>query len=140
MIREYNEADIDSVLKVWLAASVESHDFVEPRFWHDKLDDMRNVYLPNSEVYVYEHAGRVIGFYALADDQLAALFVEPQAQGGGIGMRLIMDARKKRDSLSFSVYKDNCRAIGFYRRCGFTIVDESTDPHTGHLQLTMSSH
>ncbi|WP_338166733.1 GNAT family N-acetyltransferase [Vibrio sp. 10N] len=140
MIREYTPQDTDSVLKIWLAASVESHDFLEPRFWYDKLDDMRNVYLPNAEVYVYELAGRVVGFYALVDNELAALFVEPQAQGSGIGMRLLMDARKKRDTLSFSVYKHNCRAIGFYHRCGFCIVDESTDPHTGHLQLTMSSH
>ncbi|MGR5094022.1 N-acetyltransferase [Vibrio maritimus] len=139
MIREYTDADTESILKVWLAASVEAHDFVEPMFWHQKLDDMREQYLPNSETYVFEQAGRVVGFYSLVDKQLAALFVEPQLQGGGIGMSLLLDARRKRDALSLSVYKDNCRAIGFYHRCGFTIVDESTDPHTGHLQLTMSS-
>lgn len=138
MIREFSEEDLDSVLKIWLSASVEAHDFVEPLFWHQRVDDMRNKYLPNSDTFVYERAGRVLGFYSLVNSNLAALFVDPQAQGDGIGMRLITDAREKSQALSLSVYKHNCRAIGFYHRCGFSIVDESFDPHTGHIQLTMS--
>ncbi|MGR5175558.1 N-acetyltransferase [Vibrio parahaemolyticus] len=138
MIREYRSEDRESVLKIWLRASVEAHSFVEPLFWHERLKDMRDQYLPNSETYVYERAGKILGFYSLVDDTLAALFVSPQAQGSGIGMTLLQDAQKRRESLSLSVYKDNCRAIGFYHRCGFAIVNESTDPHTGHRQLTMS--
>ncbi|MCY9871029.1 N-acetyltransferase [Vibrio barjaei] len=139
MIREFTEEDLDCVLKIWLSASVEAHDFVEPLFWHQRVDEMRNKYLPNSDTFVYERAGRVLGFYSLVNTNLAALFVDPQAQGDGIGMRLITDAKEKSQALSLSVYKHNCRAIGFYHRCGFSIVDESLDPHTGHIQLTMSS-
>lgn len=138
MIREFSEADLGSVLKIWLSASVEAHDFVESLFWHQRLNDMRDKYLLSSKTFVFERAGRVLGFYSLKKTNLAALFVDPQAQGDGIGMRLLTDAKQKSQALSLSVYKHNCRTIGFYHRCGFSIVDESLDPHTGHIQLTMS--
>ncbi len=43
-------SDIDAILTVWLDASVKAHDFIEPSFWQSQLDNMRDVYLPNSDV------------------------------------------------------------------------------------------
>ncbi|NMV23502.1 GNAT family N-acetyltransferase, partial [Vibrio parahaemolyticus] len=46
MIRKYNENDMDSVLEIWLNASVKAHDFISAEFWESQLENMRNIYIP----------------------------------------------------------------------------------------------
>ena len=75
MIRPFTASDMEAVLRIWLDASVRAHDFVPAQFWQEQLPAMRTVYLPFAQVWVYEDAGQVLGFYALVEDQLAAIFV-----------------------------------------------------------------
>ena len=84
MMRGYREADIDQILAIWLSASIKAHDFIEPDFWKSKVGDMREVYIPASETFVYEAEGQVVGFYSLYENNLAAIFVEPGSQGRGL--------------------------------------------------------
>ncbi|MEF2510091.1 GNAT family N-acetyltransferase, partial [Vibrio mimicus] len=85
MIRKYKESDLDSVLEIWLDASVKAHDFVDPEFWKSQVDNMRNLYIPASETYVYEIGSKIEVFYSLHENNLAAIFVQPELQGQGIG-------------------------------------------------------
>jgi putative acetyltransferase len=140
MIREFQAQDIDAVLAIWLQASCEAHDFIEPAFWQSKVDDMRNIYLPASEVYVYEHEEDVVGFVALYQQQIAALFVTPGLQGQGIGRQLLDCAKQKRQQLTLSVYKDNQSAYQFYLAQGFEQVSEQAEPHTGCSEYVMQLH
>ncbi len=73
MIRKYNDNDLDSILEIWLTASMKAHDFVSAEFWKSQVDNMRNIYLPASEICVYEMDSKVVGFYALYESNLAAL-------------------------------------------------------------------
>ena len=114
MIRKYNSNDLDSVLEIWLEASVKAHDFVSADFWESQVESMRNVYIPASEVFVYEIESKIVGFYALYENNLAAI-------------------------LSLSVYKENQASYQFYLSQGFTVVSEQRDEHTGHPEYTMSS-
>ncbi|MEX0780177.1 MAG: hypothetical protein WD037_10590 [Balneolales bacterium] len=59
MIREFTSTDMDQVLSIWLDASVQAHDFVDRYFWESKLDDMRDVYIPGSETFVYDDEGTI---------------------------------------------------------------------------------
>ncbi len=63
------------VLYIWLEASIKAHDFVSPIFWESQIANMKNIYLPASDVYVAKIDGEVVGFYAQYEDQLAAIFV-----------------------------------------------------------------
>ncbi len=137
MIRKYNENDLDSVLEIWLNASVQAHDFVSAEFWESQLDNMRNIYIPSSETYVYEVESKVIGFYALYENKLAAIFVASERQGEGIGKQLLSHAKAQRTVLSLSVYKENQASCQFYLSQGFKVVSEQLDEHTGHPELTM---
>ncbi len=107
MIRRSNENDTDTVLTIWLNTSIKAHDFIEAGFWHSQLDNMRNIYLSASEIWVYEQRGKVVGFYALYENTLAAIFVLPEFQGQGIGKSLITHAKGQRSELTLSVYKAN---------------------------------
>ncbi|GAA5138508.1 N-acetyltransferase [Alloalcanivorax gelatiniphagus] len=137
MIRDYRPADIDQVLAIWLAASIEAHHFIEPAFWQSKMGEMRNVYIPASETFVYEDEGVVVGFYSLYENTLAAIFVAPGSQGKGVGSVLLDDAKSRRAKLKLTVYKENAASIRFYRNNGFSVLQEQIDEHTGHSELIM---
>lgn len=137
MIRPYHPTDSDAVLDLWLKASILAHDFVPETFWREQLPAMRDLYLPQAETLVLEEKGHVLGFASLHEQRLAALFVSPDAQGRGLGRRLLDEAKRRRDSLELGVYRANARAVAFYRAGGFVTVDEKRDPHTGQPELTM---
>ncbi|SDL65145.1 putative acetyltransferase [Franzmannia pantelleriensis] len=137
MIRDFIASDMDSVLSIWLESSAEAHDFVDRAFWESKLDDMRNIYIPASETYVYKSGSEVKGFFSLHGDTLAAIFVAPGCQGEGIGQALMAKAKSLRERITLDVYKENKKTVDFYKRCGFRVVSEKADPHTGCAELVM---
>ncbi|MBN1333007.1 MAG: GNAT family N-acetyltransferase [Synergistales bacterium] len=107
MIRAYRQADIDKVLNIWLDASIKAHHFIEKEFWESKVIDMRESYLPASEIFVFEEDEIIKGFVALSGDTLAAIFVSPNEQGKGIGKQLIDKSKEVRRNLELTLYKEN---------------------------------
>lgn len=140
MIREYQEADINEVMDIWLSASIKAHCFVDAEYWQSKVSDMRRIYIPASETFVLESNGQIAGFYSLFGNTLAAIFVSPDMQGKGMGAALLDDAKKKREHLQLTVYKENVSSVRFYERHGFTSHGEQVDEHTGHPELIMEYH
>ena len=138
MIRKSNGSDIDLVLDIWLSASIKAHDFIEASFWESQVENMRNIYIPASETYVFESDSKVVGFYSLYENNLAAIFVHPEFQGKGIGKQLMSHAKTRNVRLTLSVYKENEDSYQFYLSQGFAVVSEQTDEHTGHQEYTMS--
>ena len=110
MIREFNQSDIDQIISIWLEASIKAHNFIDSEFWKSKINDMKEIYLPYAETYVFEEGNELKGFVSLLDDTLAALFVSPQYQGEGIGSQLISKSKSIRQKLTLTVYKENKRS------------------------------
>ncbi len=137
MIRKFQQSDIDQVINIWLDASVKAHDFVEKEFWESRVKDMREIYIPSAETYIYEEEYIIKGFVSLYNDTIAAIFVSPAFQGEGIGGKLMKKVKDIRDNLSLTVYKKNIKSIEFYHKCGFKIAREQIDEHTGHPELVM---
>ena len=139
MIRGFQNDDMDAVLAIWLAASNQAHDFMGEGYWAQHLEAMRHQYLPAAEIQVYEAGDGqgIMGFLAIHEDCLAALFVAPEAQGLGIGQALMAKAKSLRSSLSLSVYASNARSVAFYERCGFRCLSEGVDEATGALEILM---
>ncbi len=137
MIRPFQESDMPDVLDIWLNASLISHDFISDEFWKAKVEDMKNIYLPASETYIFEEEGKVLGFISLYGNSLAAIFVNPKSQGKGIGQELIKEAKTRRDELHLSVYAKNTNSVRFYLNCGFQEVNENIDTHTGEKEILM---
>ncbi len=125
--------------EIWLAASIQAHDFVPPDFWRSFAGKMEQDYLPASDnrVWVGLH-GRVEGFIALRGEKIEALFVDPAARGRGIGSSLLREAMDARESLRLFYYPANSSAGQFYRRHGFKEGKTDVDPLTGEPQREMS--
>lgn len=136
-IRGFETRDMDTVLDIWLRASIRAHDFVDREFWEARLEDVRDLYIPDSETYVYEKSGEVRGFFSLENFTLAALFVAPDSQGRGIGRCLLDRAKSLRIRLTLTVYKENRKSVRFYVRNGFVRTRERVDPYTGHKELVL---
>lgn len=139
MIRKYAPEDCDRILQIWLSASIEAHHFIEADYWESQVEDMRTLYLPAAETYVCEESSIITGFYSLMGNSLAAIFVSPEFQGKGVGKELIHHAKKQRDFLTLSVYKENELSYQFYLSQGFKKLREQTDEHTGHGEFLMSN-
>jgi len=139
MIRYFTPADEDAVIRIWLDASRAAHDFVEPGFWESRQSEMRTRHLPAAEVWVYDDdlTGEVVGFAALRDNFVDALFVDPRRQGEGIGFQLVEKIKTKHRQIDLHVFKENAPSVAFYRRQGFVETGEGVDPHTGHPEWHM---
>lgn len=137
MIRNFQQIDTETIVQIWLVASIKSHDFMAREYWQSKADDMRTIYIPASETYVYENKGIIEGFVSIYENTIAAIFVSSAQQGKGIGSELIEFAKSKYKDLSLCVYKSNAKSISFYKKHGFQEVCEQLDEHTNHLELKM---
>ncbi|OJA04822.1 N-acetyltransferase [Halomonas sp. QHL1] len=140
MIRKYREADIEQILDIWLSASIKSHSFVGSEFWKSKVSEMRDVYIPASETFVFEADEQIAGFYCLYGNTLAAVFVSPSLQGNGIGSALMDDAKSRRACLQLSVYRQNAPSINFYKKHGFISLVEQIDESTGQPEFVMENY
>lgn len=137
MVRDFEIADMDAVLAIWLDASLQAHPVVDPKFWQDELVNMRERYIPGSHTRVVVHDHACAGFSCIHGGSLAALFVAPVHQGKGLGALLVDDAKEGRDSLELAVYVQNERAVGFYERQAFRALQRRTDPQTGEAEWVM---
>ncbi len=129
--------DFQTIIDIWLDASIKAHNFIASDYWKSKVADMCNIYLPASDIYMAVINGQVVGFYAIYKNSIAALFVAPDKQGKGIGSILLDHAKSMNHALSLTVYKANQRAVDFYLHRGFVIQQEQVDPHTGQPELLM---
>ena len=140
MIRPFQESDTEAVVRLWLDALHTSHGFL-PVGVRDALEeDVRTLYLPMSDeivLYLDDATGRIDAFLAFAGDFLGALMVAPEAQGRGLGARLLRIARRMHPELSLTVYKENERAVAFYRRHGLAVCGERVEERTGCVELLM---
>ncbi|WP_104202059.1 GNAT family N-acetyltransferase [Billgrantia saliphila] len=138
MIRTANQSDIPQLVDIWLRASMLAHDFIAADFWQARAADMAQRYLPNAETHVLEVAGRVIGFASLNGDHLEALFIDPEVQSFGHGTHLMAHAMGVRKRITLCVYSRNVRAVSFYRRLGFQVVEERREPLSGESETLMA--
>jgi ribosomal protein S18 acetylase RimI-like enzyme len=84
---------------------------------------IRDVLLPNNEVWVAEEGGRVIGFLGLWTDFVSHLWVDPDHQNLGVGTALLERAKERRPSgLQLQVFQQNVGARRLYERHGFKLV------------------
>ena len=137
MIRPFAETDLAAVMELWLASNLQAHPFIAPSYWAEHLEEVKSL-LPQAEVYVDESGGVVNGFLGLmGQGEIAGLFVAAHARGQGIGTRRMRKAKELYDELSLSVYEKNARAVHFYRREGFQLVEKREDPDTGQVEYRM---
>jgi GNAT superfamily N-acetyltransferase len=120
ILRPATSADAERVTEIFLTSRLTAmpwlakpHTDDETRRWH------ANVLLPRGTVVVAERDGEVAGFADPAGGWLNALYVDPPAQGTGIGSALFTHSMALQPSgFDLWVFQRNTRALDFYARYG----------------------
>lgn len=138
MIRKLENKDINIIMDIWLKSTIKAHNFIDENYWRKNYNNVKNIYIPISDTFVYEDNGRIKGFISIINnDFIGALFVDVNSQGMGIGSKLIDYAISIYGNLSLSVYKDNENAFAFYKNKNFKILSEETNKETKFLEYVM---
>ncbi|MGB4661528.1 MAG: N-acetyltransferase [Mobilitalea sp.] len=137
MIREYKKQDLDRIMELWLETNILAHSFINDDYWKSNFDAVKEM-MPNAILYVFEDGQDILGFIGLTDEYIAGIFVSDQHQSQGIGKQLLDYAKKKYSDLSLHVYIKNNRAISFYQRECFVIVNEQVDENTSEIEIVMN--
>lgn len=136
MIRKFHETDTMQIMELWLRGNEEAHSFIPKEYWHSNFS-MVQEQLMQAEVYVCETDGRIRGFIGITGEYIAGIFTDSASRCLGIGTQLLNYAKQLHSPLSLDVYEKNPRAVAFYLREGFSILERRVDETTGEKEYTM---
>lgn len=140
MIKELklNLDEINRIMKIWKEATIKAHPFISKEYWLENYDVIKEKYIPIAETYVYLEE-EILGFISIINKEfIGALFVDPNCQGKGIGEKLIKHAKEKYINLTLTVYKENEKAVGFYKKVGFVVKGDQLNEDTNKIEYIMS--
>lgn len=130
-IRAYEASDKSRLSSIWYLASLEAHGFLGETRLQEQRKLIEDIYLEKAETWVACLDGRRVGFIGLLDMFVGGLFINPSAQGRGIGRALIAHALTLKHQLSLEVYADNAKACAFYRQLGFREISRRPKDDNG---------
>ena len=129
MIRRATPADAEAIAAVEVRAFRHAYaDLLDPQFlaeldpdvegqeWRDALAKDDRV------VFVAELEGRVVGYASVREDgQLRTLYVDPFAQGAGVGTQLLAEAERA-GARELEVFEANGHGRRFYEARGWRLA------------------
>jgi GNAT superfamily N-acetyltransferase len=132
VIRPATEADAPSLAQVQVRGWWRAYaDFIPP----EKMPEQEGCLarwraaIPAGGVRVFDQDGAVAGYAYVRGDELAQLYVDPPAQGAGVGTLLLADAVERLRAEGHArawlhVYADNEGGRAFYERHGWRRVGD----------------
>jgi ribosomal protein S18 acetylase RimI-like enzyme len=95
----------------------------------DNLAHFRDVVMQRYRVWLAVAGRDVVGLMALGEGLIEQLYVDPEAQGRGVGTTLLELARRDSPSgLTLFTHQRNDQARNFYERRGFRAVEFGVSP------------
>lgn len=128
-IRPAGEADFDALTDVWERAARSTHQFMGDDDFAELVPRIRDLLLPSMDVWLAAIDGRPVGFVGARDEHVELLYIAPEAQGRGLGPRLLAELAEGAGPRTVEVYAGNSVGLGFYRSQGFT--ETRRDPTDG---------
>ncbi len=136
-IRHFKEADLEQLLKSWDSATKLAHPFLPVDFISQERKNIPELYIPNTDTWVVVDNDIVVGFIALMGNEVGGLFVDTKYHGKGYGKALMDKAQSLHSTLELDVFKKNTIGQNFYKKYGFTILEEKFHEPTGEMLLRL---
>ena len=137
MIRKHTPEDLDALMLIWIEASSMAHPFLDAVFVDKVKNDMRNLYMPNSDTWVYEIKGEILGFISMIGNEIGGLFVTPSSHSKGIGTQLVKYISSEHETLEVEVFEKNSIGRAFYDKYGFEFLKQYYHEESGEEVLRL---
>lgn len=137
MIRKYNEKEIPTLINIWERASTIAHPFLDIEFTQMVKKAMTEMYLPNSDTWVYVESNNIVGFISMLENEIGGLFVSPEHHSKGIGTALVNHIKQFHKELEVEVFEKNKVGKPFYEKYGFITIKEYIQKETNENVLRM---
>ncbi|WP_340615940.1 acetyltransferase [Xenorhabdus entomophaga] len=125
-IQQATEADFTTLIQIWEASVLATHDFLPKAMIETLRPLILNDYLPNLTVYkALDEQHNIVGFISTAQHRVEMLFITPQARGTGVGKMLLKFAIDKLKVSELDVNEQNTQGVGFYQHMGFQVFSRS---------------
>lgn len=113
------------LVALWRRSVLATHTFLSVADVDALMSVVRHEVLGNLEVWVLENGGTPIGFMALHQNSVEALFMDPGHRRHGGGRQMLNHARSLKGPLVVDVNEQNPQALQFYLAEGFQVVGRS---------------
>ncbi|MDK8181731.1 GNAT family N-acetyltransferase [Paenibacillus sp. UMB4589-SE434] len=122
--------DYDMIINVWERSVMATHHFLS---FKDKEEIKKELpmYFPHLDVRLWYIEDSVIGFTAINENHLEALFLDPNRIGKGYGKQIMQRCINSFGITSVDVNKQNENATRFYLKSGFGITGEDLTDGAG---------
>lgn len=120
-IRDSRLEDAADLLAIWRKAVDSSHDFLAPAD-RAAIEPLVADYVANASLQVAVVDGALVGFMGVSRQKIDSLFIDPRAQGQGVG-RILADLVPL--PAEVDVNEQNAKAVAFYRNLGFEVTGTS---------------
>ena len=133
-IRKFVDNDFDRIKEVYGLSKLDELSNEPNTFELVPLDtDTKRLYLFNqSDIFVYESDGKLLGFCGNHGGHITWLYVHPEFRGQGLAIKLLtylIPLLKGR--ITLNVTKSNKAAIALYEKMGFSIIKEMQGSYDG---------
>ncbi|MDN5212941.1 GNAT family N-acetyltransferase [Fulvivirgaceae bacterium BMA12] len=137
MIRKYKEDEIPELISIWEMSAAIAHPFLDDDFNAKVKKAMTEIYLPDSDTWVYEVSGRVVGFISMVNNEIGGLFVHPDYHSKGIGTSLVHHMSQFHETLEVEVFDKNGLGKPFYQKHNFSVIKTYVQEDTNQKVLRM---
>lgn len=130
-IAEYQEQDVDNIAEIFREVYVQTYPHFDEKF--HKLKRFQTILseytLPKSQVWTAKYNSEVVGFLALQKNCIDQIYILNDFQNKGLGNFWINQAKSiYSDFLELYTLDCNKKAIAFYEKHGFKIVEKGIAP------------
>lgn len=137
LIRQYQANDLIQLMAAWESANSLAHPFLTSDFVAQVRKDIPSLYLPNADTWVVEVDTDVVGFIALIDNEVGAIFLQPSYHGKQLGKLMMDKAQELHGALELEVFKKNTIGRAFYKKYGFESHQETIHQPSGEVVLRL---
>lgn len=118
-------------------AASKAQPFLSEEFNKMVKKAMTEMYLPNSDTWVYVDDHKIIGFISMNGNEIGGLFINPEEQSKGIGTSLVNHMKLFHEELEVEVFQNNKIGRPFYDKYAFVVIKEYIHDATNEKVLRM---
>lgn len=145
VIRDFGADDIGSIMGLWFQNNLHWYPHLDPSYWHETYDTVRERYLQKDNVYVYTENEMIVAFIAIRDEKvIEGPFVSKTADADKIGALLLEHCQAYYGVLTSTLPDTNESLRETFSHSGFKVLkkvyEETLKTNTLKVEWSRKNH